>query len=242
MTGATSVTTIAHSRLVGNRLTLIGAIVYLLEFVGIIAAGAPVPSKPGMGLDAVISLYATHSLGIAFEASWLSLVLLGRVAFAVGLRSALKRSGVESALTDLAVGAVVISVVVEICAYAFAGAAAQIASAGGSPATVIGLDAASNWFNLAVIAPGGVFAVASALAMWSSGLFARWICWMGLVGGGALVLFGVMSGPALVVGGTFSKLAAVFAIAALGFWIWMLATGVVLWRRTGRAPLDAVTP
>jgi hypothetical protein len=115
-------------RLVGNRLALIGAIVYLLEWVGIAAARTGVPAGPGhtgFASTQIVALYAGHYGGVAFLATWLSLVLLGRIAFAVGLRSALRRSGWDSPLMDLAVSAMAASVILEISAYAVAAGAAE---------------------------------------------------------------------------------------------------------------------
>ncbi|GAC1504282.1 MAG: hypothetical protein NVS1B3_00680 [Candidatus Dormibacteraceae bacterium] len=221
-------------RLNGNRLALIGAIVYLLEWVGIAAARTGVPAGPGhVGItnSQIVALYAGHFGGVALLASWLSLVLLGRIAFAASLRFALRRSGADSPLMDLAVGAMATSVIVNISAYAVAAGAAQVANTGGSPAMVVALDAAANWLDMVIIAPLGVSILCSALAMLRSGLFARWISWLGLVSGVAGTVLGVLMGPAFVAGGTFFSVVSVLNLSIIGFWIWMLATGIVLFRR-----------
>ena len=227
-------TTSKPSRLVGNRLALVGAIVYLLEWVGIAAARTGVPAGPGhTGITSsqVVALYAGHYSGVAFLATWLSLVLLGRIAFAVGLRFALRRSGADSPLIDLAVGAMAVSVTVEIAAFAVAAGAAQVANTGGNPEMVVALDAAANWLDLVITAPLGVFLLCSGLAMLESGLFPRWISWLGIVCGVAGTLLGVLIGPAFVAGGTFFSVVSWLNLAVIGFWIWMLATGIVLFRR-----------
>ncbi|HEV2034588.1 MAG TPA: hypothetical protein VGU71_10395 [Candidatus Dormibacteraeota bacterium] len=221
-------------QLVGNRLALIGAIVYLLEWVGIAAARTGVPAGPGhTGITSsqVVALYAGHYGGVAFLATWLSLVLLGRIAFATALRSALRRSGADSVLLDFAVGAMAASVILEISAFAVAAGAAQVANTGGNPDMVVALDAAANWLDLVIIAPLGVFLLCSALAMLWSGFFPRWISWLGIACGVAGTLLGVLIGPAFVAGGTFFSAVSVLNLSVLGFWVWMLATGIVLFRR-----------
>ena|SRR5438477_2782974 len=225
-----------RDQLVGNRLALIGAIVYLLEFVGIVAAGTVVPSGAryrGATPDAIVSTYTGHFGGVALLASWLGLVLLGRIAFAAGLRFALRRSGAEYAVADLALGAMVTSVSVEISGYAVAAGAAQVAAAGGNSATVVGLDAAANWLVLMLFAPQGVFIFCSGLAMLWSGLFSRWMTWLGLVAGAGQVLYGLVAGQAYAAGGTFLNFLPLLGFSGLAFWIWMLATGILLFRRAG---------
>ena len=101
-------------RLIGNRWTLVGAIVYLLEWVAI--AGFHAGSTPTTFLkpDAVVAMYTSHAGGVAAAASWYSLVLLGRILFTVGIRDSLKRSGADTLLADFAVGAMAVSVILEI--------------------------------------------------------------------------------------------------------------------------------
>ena len=77
--------------------------------------------------------------------------------------------------------------------------------------------------------------VATSLAQVISGQFPRWLGWPGLVVG----VFGLASSAFLsaigqsIVGGS-SPLGS----WVLGFWIWMVATGVVLFRRTPHRRLE----
>jgi hypothetical protein len=107
----------------------------------------------------------------------------------------------------------------------------RVPNTGGNPAMVVALDAAANWLDLVIIAPLGVFLICSALPMLWSGLFPRWISWLGLVCGVAGTLLGVLIGPAFVAGGTFFSVVSWLNLSVLGFWVWMLATGIVLFRR-----------
>ena len=224
-------------QLIGNRVALVGAIVYLLEFVGIAASGTVAPSGPrlrGAGADAIVAGYSGHYFGIAFLAGWLSLALLGRIAFAAGLRFSLRRSGAEHAVADFAFGAMVASVILEVAGHAVAASAAQVAASGGSSATVVALDAAANWLVMLLFAPQGVFIFFSSLAMRWSRLFPRWICWLGLVAGMGEVLYGLVVGPAFAAGGMLWTYLPVLGFSGLAFWIWMLATGIVLFRHSGQ--------
>jgi hypothetical protein len=222
------------AKLVGNRLALIGAIIYLSEFAGFAAAGTVVPSGAryrGASSEAIVATYAGHFDGVGLLASWLSLVLLGRIAFAAGLRFALRRSGAEYAVADLAFAAMAVSVILEISGYAVAAGAAQVAAAGGNPSIVVALDAAANWLVMLIFAPQGVFIFFSALAMRWSGLFPRWVAWLGLAAGAGEMLYGLLTGPAFAAGGTLLNFLPVLGFSGLAFWIWMLATGIILFRR-----------
>jgi len=140
-------------RLIGNRWTLVGAIVYLLEWVAI--AGFHAGSTPTTFLkpDAVVAMYTSHAGGVAAAASWYSLVLLGRILFTVGIRDSLNRSGADTVLADLAVAAMAVSVILEIASYALAGAAGELAHNGGETAAIVGVDAAGSWINIMIFAP-----------------------------------------------------------------------------------------
>ncbi|TMD53265.1 MAG: hypothetical protein E6I85_08640 [Chloroflexi bacterium] len=223
-------------RLIGNRWTLVGAIVYLLEWVAI--AGFHAGNTPTSFLkpDAVVATYASHAWGVAASASWYSLVLLGRILFTAGIRDSLKRSGAETLLADFAVAAMAVSVMLEIASYALAGAAAQLARAGAEPAAIVGVDAAGAWVNIMIFAPLGVSVLAAAAAQLRSGLLPTWLCWLGLASGLVGSVLGVVVGPALLAGpGPLSQVQ-LLSFATLGFWVWMLATGILLFRRT--SPTD----
>jgi hypothetical protein len=218
-------------RLIGNRWTLVGAIVYLLEWVAI--AGFRPGNTPTTFLkpDAVVAMYTSHVGAVAAAASWYSLVLLGRILFTVGIRDSLKRSGADTLLADFAVAAMAVSVILEIASYALAGAAGQLAHSGGEPAAVVGVDAAGGWLNIMLFAPLGVSILAAAVAQMRSGLFPAWLTWLGVASGLVSTVLGVVVGPALAAGPGPFQTVQMLDLATLGFWVWMLTTGILLFRR-----------
>jgi hypothetical protein len=216
----------------GTRLALAGAILYFLEWVVIIPAGTTGPASLGTKSAAVVSLYAGHAGWQEFMAGWFSLVLLGRIVFIAALRGVLRQAPRELPLADIALAAMTVSVLLEISAYGVAAGAGYLAAHSGSNAAVVGLDGAANWLDGILWAPAGLSIVTSALAMLRSGYFPRWLCWVGLASGTAGAIYGALAGPALVASGTSQN---VFQIAnglmVLSFWIWMLATAILLFRR-----------
>jgi len=229
--------------LVGNRLALAGAIIYLLEWVAILAFGAgTVPADPGTSAQTMVSDYKQHALAISLQAGWFSLVLMGRILFIAGIRDSLLRSGFRSILADFAVIAMALSVVLEIATYAVTGAAAYAAVKGADPSTIQGLDAAANLLNLSIWAPLGASILTAAWAMLLSRLFWSWLCWLGMAAGLVGCIGGVLNGAALQQGGALnSVLGPATAVAVIGFWLWMLITGVFLFRAAGR-PEAVSTP
>ena len=105
-------------RLVGNRLALVGTVLYFLEWVAIaflpeVADGSLFGAEP----EVVVAAYRGHSGVIAFAAGWFGVVLLGRVLFAVALRKSFRDSSRDSLLVDFAVGAMIVSVTLEIASF-----------------------------------------------------------------------------------------------------------------------------
>ena len=212
--------------LAGNRWVLTGAVLYLLEWVAILTTKMGVPVGAGTSAGKILHAYAGHTEAFAWAAGWFSVVLLGRVLIVTGLRTALVDSGRPHPLMDLAVVAMAASVVVEVATYAVTAGAAWTLDHGGSDATVRGLDAAAFMLNQMVYGPLGVAVLCSAWAMWRSTLFPRALCVVGLLAGGGGTLLGLaFSAPGM------SGAAGPLSAAVPLFWIWMLWTGVVLWRR-----------
>lgn len=231
----------APDGVVGNRLMLIGAIVYLLEWVAIIPYAGRVLETSGMTAKQVAAQYAQDADGAAIMAGWFSVVLLGRIALAAGLRDAFRQSPQELHLMDFAMGAMVVSVVLEIAAFAFGAAAGWVADTGGDVGVVVALDAGGSLLYQLVFGPLGVFILVSGYAMLRSRLFPAWMCWLGLVAGTLGTAGGVVSAAAFDAGTLLTAFDLLTTVAALGFWIWMLATGIFLFRRAGRRPThDAV--
>jgi len=148
--------------LIANRLTLAGAIIYLLEWVGIIGFhSGNVPAAQGAKAVEVVAQYTQHGTGVELLAGWLSLVLLGRILFIAGIRDGLRKSGAETLLADFALGAMAVSVILEIGAFAVAGGAVQALSKGADQSTIVGIDAAANWLDMVIVTPFGVAVLAA---------------------------------------------------------------------------------
>jgi hypothetical protein len=224
----------------GNRLALTGAVLYLLEWIAIIAAAPPGPFGPGTDAQRLVHDYTTHARGAAFAAGWFAVVLAGRVLFIAGVKASLRRWPRERPLLDLALGAMAISVALEVATYAIVAGTARAAADGVASATVVALDGLAFWLNVLIFGPLGLAVLAAAIAMVRSRAFPSWIAWVGVVAGVAGMA------AALVTGATTTDSASgatgpFTGVAAVGMWVWMIATGVVLWRRPG-VPAHTVLP
>ena len=149
-----------------------------------------------------------------------------------GLRTALAESGRPQPLMDLAVGAMVVSVALEIATYAVV---AGIASSAGGDGSARSLDAVAFHLNDMLYAPLGVSMLCAGAAMWLSGLFGRVLPGVALVGGAMATLIGLAFGSP-----RFANVVTGLGFAALLLWIWMLWTGVVCWRATSRGEASVV--
>jgi hypothetical protein len=213
---------------------------YLLEWVAIAFLGELPTDRLGDDAAAIAEAYTGEARSTALAAGWFSVVLLGRILFVVAVRKAFRDSGRESALLDFAVGAMTVSVAIEIVSFSLAPAAAWLAANDAEPATIVALDAAGSIAFLMVFAPIGVSVLAASAAMVDSRLFARWVGWLGLGAGALMIAGGILGAAALGDDGGFKDWGAQpIAIGALAFWIWILATGVILWRRSPRREMPA---
>jgi hypothetical protein len=219
--------------LVGNRLVLIGAVLYLLEWVAIIAAHLDAPGGAASTAARVASAYTGNTDAYAWAAGWFSVVLLGRILLMIGLREALADSGRSQRLMSLATAAMAVSVTVEIATYAIVSGAAWSKDKGGSLETIRSLDAVAFQLNNMIFGPLGVAVLCAGLAMWRSGLFNRVLPWLAIVSGVLLVLSAAaLQAPSV------SNVAAPLGLAVPLFWIWMIWTGVVCWRAAPRRDRD----
>ena len=239
-----SVTTERHP-LVGNRLALAGVSIYFLEWVGIAAFDiGNVPASQGTNAAEILAQYAQHGTATALLAGWESLVLLGRILFVAGIRDGLHRSGARTLLADFALVAMAVSVIVEISTWSLVAGGAYAAVNGADQSTLVGIDALAN-FRLAVLgAPLAASILAASVAMLRSQLFPAWLCWLGLIAGAVASVYGVIAGAVFAAGSQCASalcltgsglpgLAQVISLALLGVWIWMIVTGVVLFRAAG---------
>lgn len=222
---------VAERGLVGNRWVLVGGIVYLLEWVAIIAvgvAGVGAFVDRGASPRTLLETYADHEDAMFAMAGWFAVVLLGRILLFVGLRQALADSGHRHLLMDLAVATSAVSVTIEIASYGLAAGATQPARRDDAALTAA-LDSAAAGVNLMIGGGLGVAIVCSAYCMWRSGLFSPVLNVLGAVAGVALI------GAQLTVAPSLEALFDILYTAPLLFWVWMIWAGVVCWRRTPRA-------
>lgn len=211
--------------LVGNRLVLAGAVLYLLEWIAIIGASMEAPSASDVSAAKVLDGYQGEQDALVWAAGFFSVVLLGRVLIVIGLRKGLVDSGRPHGLIDLAVVAMAASVVIEIVSYGMVGGTAVVANHGGDADVVRGLDSVAFTVNTMIFGPLGVAVLAASWAMLRSGLFSRYLCWVGLLGGALLAVYGLAFAQSESAGDAFQA-------AALLFWVWMLWAGVVMWRHS----------
>jgi hypothetical protein len=227
----------ARPQLHGTRLALLGAILYFLEWVGISLAPSLPTDLLGHDPAKIVAAYADSPGWTAFLAGWLSVVLLGRILFVAAIRHSLQDVPRARILTVWAVSAMTASVVFEVIDYGLVATAGWLADAHADASGIVALDAAGAIIFTIIYGPLGVSVAIAALAMILSRLFPRWIGWLGLVSGTLLTLGGIVAASALGSKGGYHDLGqALTGFPALGMWIWMVATGVVLFRRAKRRP------
>ena len=210
----------------GNRLALFGALLYLLEWAFIIPSGVRVP-RPGSSADQIAAAYTTQpSSGFALLLAGLSIVLLGRIAFMAGVRAALQETKETRGLADFAFGAMAASVVLEVVGEVLRWTASRMAARGADQLMVVALNESLSGLTFTVGAALGVSILAASLAMMLSREFPRWLAVFGLVAGAAWIayaFYGTMTGALPKVGG----------LPWLAWAVWLLTTGVLLFRRAG---------
>ena len=214
----------------GSRLVLVGAVLYLLEFVAIFAVDpGDLPAPPGTAAEEAVAMYAGEAGALGFMAGWFSIVLLGRVLVVVGIRSYLAATGHGHPLMDLAVAAMLLGVVLEVSAYGVATAAAVAADAG----AVVALNAGATVLNSLIYGPTGVALLVTVWAMWRARAFPVVLHVLGLVAGVSGLAAGLATAPSA------SGVQEALSIGAIVMWVWMIWAGVVLWRRPRWVPPTA---
>jgi hypothetical protein len=225
----------------GNRWALVGAVLYLLEWAAILPAGSTGPADPGSSQQEVLALYQDHRSLVMFMVTWCSVVLLGRLLIMTGVRAALRPLDASAPLLDLAVAAMAVSVALELIMLALVGAAEAVAAHGGSADTVVTLDTAGGVAGLMLWGPLGLSLLAASWAMLTSRAFPTWIPAVGIAGGVLLSVGSVLGGPGYLHSGALRTLNGVGMGGTTLFWVWMLATGIYLWRRTPSSPRPKVS-
>ena len=212
--------------LVGSRLVLTGAVLYFLEWVAIIGVGGmSVLFEPGTDPTKVLHGYTGHSNAYAWAAGWFGVVLLGRALFAVGIRHGLSRSGFDHPVVEFGVLAMTAGAAIEIVSYGIVAGAAVVADQGGDARLVAAMDTTARTVNLLLWGATGVGVLCLSWTMLRSALFPRVLSGLGLVGGALITLDGLAFGAPEFAG-------AQSALQAAGFlmWIWMIWSGVLMWR------------
>ena len=220
--------------LTGNPWAITGAVLYLLEWVAIIAAAPPGPFGPGTAATKIATEYSDHARNAAVAAAWFAVVVAGRVLFVAGVKASLRHRPRERPLLDLALGAMAISVALEVAAYGIVAATARLAADGASRGLLVGLDGTAYWLNLLIWGPLGVSVLACGLAMLRSHLYASWLCWLGVVAGAAGIVACLVTSFVTDSSGS-GPADAMTSVPAMGMWVWMIATGIVLVRRPAEA-------
>jgi hypothetical protein len=226
----------SRARILGTRLALAGTLLYLSEWL-VIPFVVDLPTDDlGDDASSIASEYVEHGTELAFLAGWLSFALLGRIVFVAALRGAFRDSPRSLILLDIALAAMAVSVALEIVQLGAVATAGWLGEAGASPDAIVALDGAATVLFGLVLAPIGASVLACSLAMLLSGLFARWLSWLGVIAGALVVAGGVVSTSGAGDGGTVHDLADPLTGPPVAlFWIWMLATSVVLFRAAGTA-------
>jgi hypothetical protein len=216
---------------IGNRMALTGAVLFLLEWVAILGSGlvgAPQGVDPAAARDQVVAAYAGTENGSALVAGWMAVVLTGRVLFVVGLRAGLDASGRSHPLMGFAASMMSISVALEIASAAVTAGAAKLA-AEGSPEGLIALDRASTAIFNCVYGAFGLAVLCAAWCMWRSRLFPTVLNVLGLAGGLSFLFMQLIAAP------SFKPLFDALDLSApLLVFVWMVWTGIRLWRHTPR--------
>ena len=228
--------------LVGNRLMLIGAVMYLLEWVAIIPAGETGPSELGTtSTSTIVGLYHDNARGAGFIAGWCALVLAGRILIVLGVREAL-RDARHRWLADWAVVVMGASIAVEVVGVCLIAGTSHATSAVSLDSTVVvALDAVAAFLFYGVVALLGVSVAAASVAMVTSRRLPGWISWLGVVAGVLLMGSGVLLSGSGGEAGAERSLGLGLQLGVPLFWVWMLAGGVHLWRRAGSTPATSAS-
>jgi hypothetical protein len=223
--------------LVGNRLVLLGGILFLCEFVGIIGSHVhTMPALPGTSSASLRTMYDGQAGVAGFLVGWYSLVIPGRLLFTLGLRRAIlasDRSGrAPRTLLDWAVSLMGVGVVLEMASAAVLAAAAASATRG-DDAVLFALDRMAHTFQVAITCPSGLALAVVAFAMWRSGVFPRMLAGPMLMIGGVQVVSGaLLAGPS-----TASLQDSVTALNLINFGL-ILWAGILVFRRRPKHGTD----
>ncbi len=212
-------------------MTLLGAIIFLFEMPVLIAFYREAP-LPGSTLAELAEYYAAHEAALGAGITILLLTIFGRLVHGAGLKSALRNIGEDHGLLDLAFGSLIGAVTLETMASSFGRAALQMTTyEPESPlATAAALQASASAFMGGVVILNSLWVALASWAVLRSGVFPKWMGRVGLVAG-ILYLLTVYP-PAF---GFYEPIRLAVDIVQVGSWlgmvVWMVATGIFLFRR-----------
>jgi len=168
--------------------------------------------------------------------------LVPLIVFAAGLRTVLSRNQRdEGVLPAVFFGSALIFASAQI-PFAGISGAMTLGVAHASDSEITLLQAALTSLDAFRFMPFGMMVVAGSLAMLVSQLFPRWLAWLGLVAGALLTFGGIVGASAQGATGSFHDIGGAFTgVPVLGFWIWMIATSIVLFRAAPRPEAAAAT-
>ncbi len=211
--------------LVGNRMMLAGAFLYILEWVAIIwtnSRGVAASAAIGDSTAQLLSSFKGNETALSVMAGWFSLVLIGKILIIIGLKNALAASGRSHAIMDFAVVMMAISVVFEVLTYALFANAAQLGAT--HPESMLAQEWTSGALYGFVYGSLGVSVFCSSWAMLRSELFPKALPIVGIIGGVLMALSVLFIAPSLsnILGPQ---------EGVLLFWIWMVWAGILLWKK-----------
>jgi hypothetical protein len=211
---------------------LIGAIWYLLEWAFIIPFGIPALSE-NAGTEELAQFFTSNAYNVPIYSIGIGLTILGKLMLISALRYALRNFERARLPLDFAFACAILAVAVETVAYGFDMVAIHLGTYGSAPPLDVaaGLVGASYEIQKVMNIPHGLFTAAAALAMLSTRSLPRWVGWLGLVAGLGFAL-SVNWGPMIE---TFQPIRVNLQVFSwIGIAIWMLAAGVILFRRPAK--------
>ena len=212
--------------LVGNRMMLAGALLYILEWVAIIwtnSRGVAASVTIGTSASDLIPSFKGNETALTIMAGWFSLVLIGRILIIIGLKNGLTASDRSHPIMEFAVVMMAISVAFEVLTYTLFATASQLGAAHSEG--MVALEWASGALNGLVFGTLGVSVFCSSWAMLRSELFPKALPVIGMVSGIPLALSALFISPSL------SNIGGALSAGAALFWIWMIWTGLLLWKK-----------
>lgn len=212
-------------------LAFIGPIGLVLFFATLIAIGSTNP-PPGAG-DQLVAHYQAQRANVITVALADSVAVLAIVAFAAGLCGVLRRTEGGEPLADFAFASAIIHAPVAIVAVGLAAAAAVVAAHGAPASTLAALRDAGLAVGSLYVIPRGVFIAVASMAVLRTGTLPGWIGWLGLVAG---IVYGVTAVGLFGLGASEEEgpLGTAQFLSFVAFFVWMLASAIVLLRRAGR--------